>query len=55
MNRETAIEIPEAEALDALRQVLREEKKGKRTGMLRQKPKTALSPTLSASWRETAT
>lgn len=27
MNRETAIEIPEAEALDALRQVLREERK----------------------------
>ena len=28
MNRETAIEIPEAEALEALRQVLREERKG---------------------------
>lgn len=27
MNRETAIEIPEAEALEALRQVLREERK----------------------------
>lgn len=27
MNRETTIEIPEAEALDALRQVLREERK----------------------------
>lgn len=33
MNRETAIEIPEAEALEALRQVLREERKAHWTAL----------------------